>query len=258
MNRLRNNEILPLQVLFLGAAAGAVRALLYLTARDSRGLLVRNHPLAIALWVICAAAAVLILLRCRRQKGSNLYSENFASGVLPAAGCWVFAAGIGVTLVSGTDMGTSLLLNLGLWRVLGILAAAGLVWAGADRLRGRVPSVLTYTALTLYLALHMVSRYQPWSGSPQLQNWVFSLAAMVALTLCAYHHSAFCAGLGKRRMLLASGLIGIFACCAALPRTDCPMLYLCGGIWAYLDLCRVCPVPQGKTEPAPEAGQETE
>ena len=64
------------------------------------------------------------------------------------------------------------------------------------------------------------NRYQPWSGNPQIQDWLFSLVGAVGLTLCAYHQSAFSADRGKRRSFLATSLLTVFACCAALPHTE--------------------------------------
>ena len=256
MNQLQKKETLPLTVLLFGIAAGLVRGVLYLTAADSRDLLVRNHPLAIALWLLCAAAGVLISLQVLPRKGSNQFADNFDGGLVPAAGCWLLALGIVLTLLWGNSSRRSLLAML--WLLCGILGAGGLVWAGIDRLRGKVPSVLPYTALTLFLALHMVSRYQPWSGNPQLQDWVFSLAASAALTLCAYHHSAFCAGLGHRRMLLLTSLVSVFACCAALPHTEHFFLYLFGGVWAYTNLCQVTPSQPEEQASVPQADPETE
>jgi len=256
MNQLQKKETLPLTVLLFGIAAGLVRGVLYLTAADSRDLLVRNHPLAIALWLLCAAAGVLISLQVLPRKGSNQFADNFDGGLAPAVGCWLLALGIGLTLSWGNFYRRGVLVTL--WHLCGILGGGGLIWAGIDRLRGKVPSVLPYTALTLFLALQMVSRYQPWSGNPQLQDWVFSLAASAALTLCAYHHSAFCAGLGHRRMLLLSSLVSVFACCAALPHTEHFWLYLLGGIWAYTDLCRVTPSQPEEQASVPQADPETE
>ena len=256
MKKLMKTKALPLQVLLLGAAAAAVRGALYLTAVDERNLLIRSHPLCWVLWLISAAAAVLILASVRKKKGSNRYGDNFPSGMVSALGCWCLAVGIALTILSGNVLQRAGLVRL--WLIAGVLATAGLGWAGYDRFRGRQPNFLTYGAACLFLALHMVSRYQPWSGNPQAQDWLFSLMGAVGLTLSVYHHSAFCAGSGHRRLLLATQLLTVFFCCAALPHTEYFALYLGGGIWACTNLCRVNPVRRKKTEPASRAGEETE
>ena len=249
-------EVLPLQVLILGAAAAAFRGMLYLVAVDEKGLLARNHIVSWLLWLLCAAAAVLIFGSVRTQKGSSRYWSNVSHGIPAAAGCWSLAAGIVLTLISGNTLQRTGLVRL--WLIAGVLAAAGLIWSGWDRLQRRRPNLLCGSVLCLFLALHMVSRYQPWSGNPQAQDWLFSLMGAVGLTLSVYHHSACCAGVGHRRLLLATQLLTVFFCCAALPRTEYFALYLGGGIWACTNLCRVNPVRRKKTEPASRAGEETE
>lgn len=250
MKNLMKTKALPLQVLLLGAAAAAVRGALYLTAVDERNLLIRSHPMCWVLWLISAAAAVLILASVRKKKGSNRYGDNFPSGMVSALGCWCLAAGIALTILSGNVLQRAGLVRL--WLIAGVLATAGLGWAGYDRFRGRQPNFLTYGAACLFLALHMVSRYQPWSGNPQVPDWVFSLLGAVGLTLCAYHQSAFSADKGTRRAFLATSLLTVFVCCAALPHTEYWALYLCGGIWAFTGRCRITAVPE------PEAAPETE
>lgn len=249
MKKTSKIEYLPLLVLALGAAAAAVRGLMYQTAVDAKGLLTRDDPLQWVLLILCVLA-VAAVLPVARQKGSNRYSDNFRSGIVPALGSIVMAAGVIATLLAGNPMPRPLLVLL--WYASGVLAAAALVWAAFSLKKGSVPFVLCYGVLCLFFALQMISRYQPWSGNPQSQDWVFSLLGAVGLTLCAYHRSAFCADKGNRRIFLATALLTVFACCTALPHTEYFALYLCGGIWAFTGLCRVAAVPE------PEAAPETE
>lgn len=252
---MKQNKIekLPLLVLLLGAAAAAVRGILYLTAADDKGLLARGSILQWLLWVL-AAAAVAVVLGIAKRKGSDDYAHNFGPSLPAALGSFAMAAGVVLTLLEGNPMPRPTLVRL--WLLSGILSAAGLVWTGLDRYQGKQPFVLCPAVLTVFLALQMVSRYQPWSGDPQAQNWIFSLLGAVGLTLCAYSQSAFSADKGKRRSFLAQSLLTVFACCAAVPHTEYFWLYLCGGIWAYTGMCRVTPV--SKQEKAPEAAPETE
>ena len=248
MNQTKN-EKLPLLLLVLGVAAAAVRGLLYLTAVDGKGMLIRGHFLGILLMILCAAA-VLSVLYVIRLKGSDAFSDNFRPSTPAAVGCAVMAAGVLLTLLTGNAMPRPRLVQL--WYLSGILSVAGLIWAGLSRYRGQQPFMLCYGVLTVFLALHMVSRYQPWSGDPQSQDWIFSLLGAIGLTLCSYGNSAFCVDKGKRRSFLATSLLTVFACCAALTHTEYFWLYLGGGIWAFTGICRVTPVP------LPESAPETE
>jgi len=241
-----NREKLPLTMLVPGAAAALVRGLLYLTAVEETGLLARNHPLQWLLALLCAAAVALVL-PAAKQKGSNRYADHFGPSSVAAIGSFAMAAGTVLTVLEGNPMPRPMLVLL--WYASGILAAGGLVWAGLSRKAGKQPFVLCYAVLCLFLALHMVSRYQPWSGNPQIQDWLFSLVGAVGLTLCAYHQSAFSADRGKRRSFLATSLLTVFACCAALPHTEYFALYLGGGIWAFTGCCRMSALPEQEEAP---------
>lgn len=256
MKHLCKPQALPVQVLILGLLAALTRTALYLFAMDEKGLPVRGHVLSWLLWALCLAAGALIFLGVRPRKGSNRYSDNFSGGIAPAAGCWIMAAGLAVTAASGNSLPRPALVLA--WQLCGWLSAAAMVWAGIDRLRGKRPHVLTHALMCLFLALQLVSRYQPWSGDPRSINWIFSLLGTVALTLTAYQHSAFGAGSGHRRMLLGTGLAAVFFCAGALAHTEYVLLYLCGGIWAFLTLCRVMPEPRRKAAPTPRTTAETE
>lgn len=249
MKKTAKIEYLPLLVLILGAAAALVRGLLYLTAVDNSGLLVRNHPLQWLLLTLCAATAAAVL-PVATQRGSNRFSDNFGPSAAAAIGSFAMAVGVVLTLLAGNPMPRKVLVLL--WYASGILAAAGLIWTGMSRKAGTQPFVLCHGVLCLFLALHMVSRYQPWSGNPQGQDWIFSLLGSIGLTLCAYHQSAFSAGKGIRRAFLATALLTVFACCAALPHTEYSALYLSGGIWAFTGLGRVTAVPEPQEAPETE------
>ena len=61
MKNLNKQTALVGAVLLLSIGAGFLRRMLYAAALDEKGLLVRNHPIAIALWVLVAAGSLLIL-----------------------------------------------------------------------------------------------------------------------------------------------------------------------------------------------------
>ena len=248
MNKKRN-EKLPFLLLALGVAAAAVRGLLYLTAVDGKGMLIRGHAFSWLLLVLCAAAAISVV-GIFRMKGSDAYSDNFSPSTSAALGCLAMAVGVTLTLLEGNTMPRPRLVQL--WYLSGILGVAGMIWASLARYRGKQPFMPCYGIVTVFLALHMVSRYQPWSGDPQSQDWIFSLFAAIGLTLCGYGNSAFCADKGKRRSFLTTSLLTVFACCAALPHTEYFWLYLGGAVWAFTGICRVTPVPLPEHEPEEE------
>ena len=234
-------DMLPLIVLLLGTAAATVRKMLYLWAVDDTGLLVRGHWLWWLLWLLCAAA-VATLLPIAKLKGSNRYEDNFAPSTAAAVGCFAMAVGVFLTAMGENPMPRSGMVIV--WKLSGALSLTSLAWAGRDRMRGREPSVLCFAIPALFLALQMVSWYQPWSGDPQTQDWLFSLLGLVGLLLCAYGSSAFSAGKGNRRFFLAVSLLTAFACLTALAHTDSPWLYLGGCVWAFTGRCWLVPVSE--------------
>lgn len=252
MNHNKRNK-LPALIAALGAAAALIRSAMYLWAVDDSGLLPRGHWLFWLLLLLCGAAAAAAAAAAL-PKGSNRYCDNFHPGIPAAAGSLIMAAGVVLTLLGGNPMSRTILVRI--WYLSGIASAAGLVWAGLDRFRGRQPYVLCHSFPVLFLALHMVSRYQAWSGNPQVPDWLFSLLGAVGLTLFAYGNSAFDADCGRRRSFLITGLLTGFACLAATVHTDCLWLYICGSIWAFTGLCRVEAIPE--PEESPESRTETE
>ena len=243
MKLTNNTKSASLQMLALGVAAAIARGFAYMLAVDEKGLLVRFHPCSVILGILCAAALILALAQLKGKKSSGKWEDTFSSGKASALGSVVMAAGIALTVLSGNDASRG---NLAvLWNVSGVLSALGLVWAAWSRWKGRKPFLPIFAVVCLFLALHMVSRYQPWSGDPQMMDWAFSLLGAVGLTLCAYHLAAFCADSGHRRTFLALGLLTVFCCCAALPHTECPGLYLGGLVWVFTALWEVVP---GKRE----------
>ena len=94
MKQQNKQGLLILCPWILGFAAAFLRRALYIQATDIKGLLIRNHPLALILWALVGLAAAFVLLSVRKLGGPNGYEENFGKA-LPT-GYLLLAAVIGI------------------------------------------------------------------------------------------------------------------------------------------------------------------
>lgn len=230
---------LPAIVVFLSVLALKLLGELYTTAVDEKGLLLPGHPLELGLWAVILAGAALILLAVRKLDGSNEYEENFRPSGLAALGHFLMGCTVLLmALLHELPLGGSI---TQIWKALGILCGPAMVWSGFCRMKGKKPFFGIHGGLCLFLLLYLVSRYQSWSGNPQLQDYVFELLALVCMTLFAYHCAAFEAGIGNRRMQLAFGLLVMLLWGAANFRAQVPGLFFSGMAWALTGLCSLTP-----------------
>lgn len=244
-------KFLPLPVLSAGAGLTALilGLLLALAGRDEKGLLVPTHPLALLLWLLTAAAAAVILFQVRTAGKSRRYSSNFPPSNAAATGCFVMAAGIALTLILTRAEG----LRMGLPRaVAGLLAVPALVRTGLCRRSGKRPFFLLPAVVCLFLTLHTVSRYQSWSSQPQLLNFFFPMMSCILMMVFSYSHTAFPVGLGSRRVLLASGLLGGFFALTAVSGLQDLFLHAAAAVWMLTNLCSLTPPPRRGEAPASE------
>lgn len=225
---------MPLLMLLLGLIALALRKGLYLFAVDDRGLLVRSHPLGIALAALSAAALILVLLAVRKYVASGT-DEYLHRANLPAAfGNVAAGAGILAAVLNGTTAMGGYLDRL--WCCLGLAAPVCLLLAGFSRVRGKVPFFGFHVVACLFFVLHIVARYQFWSSDPQLQNYVFALLGTMSLLFFSFYTATLEAGCGNPRVRLGMGLGAIYLCTAELARSSCPALYLGGILWVLTEL----------------------
>ena len=239
MKHLKTSNRLPLILLAPGIAAAMLRVRLYAVALDEKGLLLSGHPLRFALWAAVAAGAALIAAMVWKQQGEKTYAANFTGSAAAGSAGFLMAATV-LTMALNTVLPASETIAL-VWKILGFLAAPALVWTGIRRSREKTPFFAGHGLLCLFLLLYAVSRYQLWSGNPQLQDYVFELLAILALVLFSYHHAAFEADMGSRRWLLASGMAVLLLAPAAIPGSATPGLYAAGLVWAACDLCPLTP-----------------
>lgn len=236
---------LPAIVLFLSVLALSLYRGLYAAALDEKGLLTAGHPLSIGLWAAVLAGTLLIALTVRKLGGSNVYEDNFRPSTLALLGH--IHMGLTVAFMAWLYP-LSLEGVLGqFWKILGIVCGGSMIWGGICRKQGKMPFFGIHAGLCLFLLLYLVSRYQGWSGNPQLQDYVFELLALVSLVLYSYQCAAFEAGMGSRRMYLATGLFVLLLWGPASFRGQVPGLYFSGAFLTVTNLCRLTP-PQKKDE----------
>ncbi len=228
---------------FLFLAAGAVGALaragLYTFGVDSTGLLAADHPLYRFCWgltFLAAAAAGVCALRADPRR--EIAPAPWLAGV-----CAVLSAlGIGFGVIPALSQLSGALEIT--WAALGLLSIPAVLTAGVQVCRGRRPSFLLHGILCLFYAVHLICRYRVWSGIPQLADYDFQLLASVCLLLTAFLHTAVDAGMGQRRPMLFFSLMAGFFSLLCFARSDFPLLYLTGGLWALGSLAFPGETPQ--------------
>ena len=235
MKRNWNSYFLPAAAAVAGAAAALLRMGLYAWGLDEKGLLIPGHPLALGVWGITILTAVLTVLALRdpRPAGEDIPAVT-------AAGYLVLAAGIGLTVFCNREVWLTV---EKLRNGLGLAAAAALLWLGWCRWKRKTPFFAFHALVCLYLALHTISHYQIWCSRPQMQNYLFPMAASLLLALSAYCCAAEDVSLGKARTAKAGVLLGIFFCLAAAVREDAS-LYLPGALWLFTRFPGIVPAPR--------------
>lgn len=246
MKRNSGGIRLPVMMLIWGIAALVLRKTLYTTAVDIKGLLLRYHPLEIALVVLTIGVLIRILVAVRKLDTPGGYAEHSVSGILGAIGNVAAGAGILVTvLTAAPGMGGYLET---IWRYLGLAAPVCLLLAGIARLLGKKPFFLLYVVVCLFFVLHIVTHYQFWSGDPQLQNYIFTLLGTMALMFFAFYSATLEAGCGSPRIRLGMGLAAIYLCTAELARSYCPALYFGSILWVLTELVNTVSPSEGEDQ----------
>lgn len=250
MKRNIKTTCLPLVTAILGLIALILRFGLFLLGTDRKGLLIPGHPLDILTWIVTAAAVLLSAAVLLQKTDVAADSDDFRFFAPAAIGAFALAGGIALSVISGWGAWTRLeqLRNL-----TGIAAIPALVLAGLARFQGKRPFFGFHALVCLYLTLRTISHYQVWCSSPQLQNYLFAMAASILLCLFAYYQTASDADLGNPRLLYFTGLLGSFFCLAAAADGADILLYLGGALWMLTNLGHRSPTGKmsvGKGEPA--------
>ena len=122
-------------------------------------------------------------------------------------------------------------LRWGIFQLTRYLSCAALVILGFFRARGKKDSLCLNALVCIGFIARLVASYQVWSRMPQMQNYVFSLLAVLLLAAFAYQQAAKEVSLGSPLWRLRFGLWGTFACLgASVGATDQPF-YLFAALW---------------------------
>lgn len=212
----------------LGILGLVLGRLLYALALDDRGLLVRGHFLSLLLCLLIPISLAVVLLALLGRKEE--VRADFVPGPWAALGHGLAAAAILAAVLTGD---AAALGGLGtVWRLLGLLAALGLLFAAWQQYRGKAPGFAGYLALCLFLLSHLVAHYRQWCADPQILDYLFELLGAGLWMLFVYYCACGCVGLDKPRMRLATGLLTVTMCLIALGTRADVWLCLGGAVFA--------------------------
>ena len=219
----------------IGGLLGALLQLwLQLVYVDSAGLLSPwslPEILTAALTVVVIGLLVFFSFRCPKKTD---YETSFPGFIPGAVGCIAAAAGILVSLFTGPGNRDGL---QSIAYLLGWAAAISLIVLAGYRFLGKRPFFLFPAILTLYFLLSLISEYRIWSAVPQIQNYLYPLLALLAMTLATYHRTALVADSGGFRPYLFFSRIALYFTCLALVCVQDYryVFYLSMAIWLLTD-----------------------
>ena len=225
---MKRRKLLPLAALVMGLACQIGRWTLYRTAVDATGLLTAGTPLEWGSY----ALSVLAIGLFAAAVGKLRETEVSSSPILAGLGQLIGGLGLGWTALRYPGEMPGL---FGIaWKILGIAAAICLLWSALQTVQKKTPQFLALLAPCLFWLVHLIDNYRGWSGQPQLQSYLFSLLATMAMALFTYYTAADSVGLGKPRIRCFSALSAGFLCLAAmLPGPEkTQLLFFTSALWA--------------------------
>lgn len=214
-----------------GIAAMLLRFWLLGSGEDDRGLLVTGHLGYILSYILCLGLPIALLLLLRKEKRQL----HFAPNPLSSVGFFVQAVGFGIaawTLLSYTTLVMRTATG-----IFGLVAALCAVVSGVYALRGYRTHPLFFCPGALFFACFLFCRYQQWSAEPELQRYIFQLAAAVASMFALYQRSALGLNMGSGKLYLLWSRSAILLCLSAIPGSQLPLLWLCMAMSFALDCC---------------------
>lgn len=226
---------------------------------DASGLIPSGDGISLALYLLCAAAVVIALVLCLREKKGSVpvFQEK-----MPLRGLAVIVAALGILAVNlPPDFQGGLFDKMIL--ALGFASVCAMAVEGVFHMQGRPGSLLGGCILPLYLAELLIRDYRTWSYDPLLVEYAFQLLFSVFALLAAFELAAFRVGKGKRR------LTGFYVACTvcmagpALADGGARNILLIAALTLYLlaeyaPILRADPIEAVEEDAAQSAENETE
>lgn len=214
-----------------GIAAMLLRFWLLKSGVDDKGLLDTGHLGYILSYVLCLGLPIALLILL----GKGNRHLHFASTPLASAGFFVQA--FGFVLAAWTLLSYTTLAMRTATGILGLAAAVCAAVAGIYAIRGHRTHPLFFCPGALFFACFLFCRYQQWSAEPELQQYVFQLAAAVVSMFALYQRSALGVNIGSSKLYLLWSRSAILLCLAAIPGSQLPLLWLSMTMSFALDGC---------------------
>lgn len=218
--------------LVCGILALAIRTWLFSSAIDEKGLVISNHPANIVGYILIAAVPALLLVLAL-MPSPKLYYRHHKS-FLALVGNIAGSAGIFYSAILDMLQRSGRLSII--TGILGIAAGICLLAVAFARMKGTRPSYYLYAVVTIYLMLHILSRYQQWNIESQLQYYLPQLLAAAFLMLSAYFRAALAAGQKVTTSFLLCNQCALFFSCLAIGG-ETPLFYACMSLWALTANC---------------------
>ncbi len=233
---MKTNRLL-LFTLSAGVIGMIFRIWLY-SSMDDKGLLSGSHPAGTLSFLLTALVFAALASFAFSLSSSREYSHLFPSSPVLLAGNILAAAGLAVDSVITlfTDFqGITLVCS-----VVGLAAAASIIYSALCRQKRQQPSLLFHGIFTIYLMLHAVVLYRHWCIQAQLQAYFFPLMASVLAILAAYHRTTLDARSGSRKLYVFFNQTALFCSLLALPGSHW-LFYASVALWCSMNLCTLRP-----------------
>lgn len=234
-------KLLRSTVLCAGSLAMMLRAMLYATAIDRKGLLIAGHWSTWAILILTGLVLVSLFLTARKHQGPTDYARCFPRSFLQGAvsllvACVFFQRSLALYTVAGDRLHQIAILS-------GFLAALALLVIGICRMLSKKPFFLCHGIISIFFALQLINQYRRWSADPQLMDYCFYLLALICLMFTAYFLAGFDVNMRSHKGLIFFSLAATYFCCLALPESGDTPLLIFGALWAYTCAPRIQPAP---------------